>query len=56
MIIISIFISVRTQPSFILAGKRDIRRHSTTGFGENVMVTEQVIKCQKLSFSDRERA
>ena len=31
----------------ILARKRDSRRHSTTSFRENVLVTEQVVKCYK---------
>ena len=34
--------------SIILAGKRDSRRHRvTTDISENVVVTEQVIKCLK---------
>ena len=47
-IIISIYISARTHTSFILAGKRDIRRrYATKGFGGNAVhvVTQQVIKC-----------
>ena len=31
----------------ILARKRDSRRHSTTSFRENVLVTEQGVKCYK---------
>ena len=32
--------SARTLTSVILAGKRDSRRHSTTNFAENVVVTK----------------
>ena len=31
----------------ILARNRDSRRHSTTSFRENILVTEQVVKCYK---------
>ena len=36
--IISILSIVRARVSFILEGKRDSRRHSTTGFSKNVLV------------------
>ena len=32
---------MRARDQRILAGKRDSRRHSTTGFRENVVVTEK---------------
>ena len=36
--IFSILSSAQAWTSVILAGKRDSRRHSTTGFSENVVV------------------
>ena len=37
----SILSNAHTLTSFILAGKRDSRRHSTTSFSENVVVAER---------------
>ena len=45
--------SEQALTSVILAGKRDIHRHSTTGFiRKNVVVTEisNVIKCKKFYY------
>ena len=42
---------------FILAGKRDSRRHSTTSFSETVVVAKTSYQMLEfLSFCDRERA
>ena len=38
--IFSMLSSAHAWASVILAGKRDSRRHSTTGFSENVVVAE----------------
>ena len=40
--IFSILSSARAWASVILAGKRDRRHHSTTGFSENVVVAETI--------------
>ena len=45
--IFPILSSAHAWTSVILAGKRDSYRHSTTNFSENVVVAEQVIKCNK---------
>ena len=43
--------------SVILAGKRDSRRHSTTGWGKNVEVEETSYQMlEVLSFFDRKSA
>ena len=47
----------RAWTRVILAGKRDNRHHSTTGFSENVEVTETSYKMLKvLSVYDQKRA
>ena len=49
--------SARAWTSVILAGKRDSRHHSTTGFSENVEVTETSYKMlQVSSVYDQKRA
>ena len=49
--------SARAWTSFILAGKRGSRRHSTMSFSENVVVAETSYQMlEVLSFCDRERA
>ena len=55
--IISILSIVRARVSFILEGKRDSRRHSTTGFSKNVLVVgTSYHMLEMLSLCDRERA
>ena len=47
--------SARARTSLILAGKQDCRRHSTTSFSDNVVVTETIYKVlEVLSFCGRE--
>ena len=47
----------RARTNVILVGRRDSRRHSTTAFGENiVMAKTSYQKLGILSLSDRERA
>ena len=55
--IFSTLSGARAWTSVILAGKRDSRRHSTTSFRKNVVVTEisfQMLEVQ--SFGNHERA
>ena len=56
--IFSILSIAHAWTSVILTGKRDSRRHSTTGFNENVVVagTTELSNVEVLSFCYRERA
>ena len=47
----------RARTNVILVGRRDSRRHSTTAFGENIVMAKTSYQMLGiLSLSDRERA